>query len=86
MKKEDCVAGGAVYIHCTGGTGRAGVTAASLLVKMWGVSPEEALERVQLTRNLRGDREEDGSFIQSPHDDAQRDFVKTFTQRYLVST
>lgn len=80
---SQCVAGGALYIHCTGGTGRAGVTAAVLLVKVWGVAPEEALKRVQLTRNLRGDREDDGSFIQSPHDDEQSDFVKQFCKRYL---
>jgi hypothetical protein len=71
-----------VYIHCSGGTGRAGVTAASLLAKVWRVPVEEALDRVQLSRNLRGDRKEDASFIQSPHDDAQRDFVMEFCKRY----
>lgn len=72
-----------MYIHCTGGTGRAGVTAASLMVKVWGVTPEEALERVQVTRNLRGDTEADGSIIRAPHDDAQCAFVKEFCKRYV---
>lgn len=75
-------AGGAVYIHCTGGTGRAGVTAAALVTKIWGEAADDALKRVQLARNLRGDREDNGSVIESPLDDSQRNFVKEFTKRY----
>lgn len=71
-----------MYIHCRGGTGRAGVVAAALLVKVWGAAPEEALKRLQLTRNLRGDQADGGGAIQSPSGDAQINFVKEFCKRY----
>lgn len=73
--------GGKLYIHSTTGTGRAGVLAACLLVRTWGVSPEEAMSRLQMARNLRGDAPE-GTVIDAPASPAQVEFVKDVCKRF----
>lgn len=49
------VAGEPMYLHCWGGRGRAGVVAACLLRYAYGLSAEEALERVGRAFSTRGD-------------------------------
>ena len=49
--------------------------AASLLARTWGVSADEALSRLQLARNLRGDAPE-GKIIESPSSPEQAQFVR----------
>ncbi len=72
--KSRMEAGEKVYIHCSGGRGRAGTLGACLLGSLFGVKAEEALERVQRGFNCRGG---DPSLL-SPESDAQVAFVKQF--------
>lgn len=55
--------------------------AASLLARTWGVTADEALSRLQLARNLRGDAPE-GTIIESPSSPAQADFVREVCKRF----
>lgn len=66
--------GGVVYLHCWGGRGRAGMVAAAALAKLYGVSAEEALERVD--RALKT-REPEG---RAPQTDGQVEFVRQFVR------
>uniref|UniRef100_A0A061QMY2 Tyrosine specific protein phosphatases domain-containing protein n=1 Tax=Tetraselmis sp. GSL018 TaxID=582737 RepID=A0A061QMY2_9CHLO len=65
-----------VYLHCWGGRGRAGVVGACYLVKAFGVSAEEALQRVQLAYDTRRDSQR-----LSPETNEQRQFVHDFAAR-----
>jgi ADP-ribosyl-[dinitrogen reductase] hydrolase len=47
--RQRVTAGGRVLVHCRGGLGRAGTVAACLLVE-FGVTPEEAIQRVRIAR------------------------------------
>jgi hypothetical protein len=49
------VRGESVYVHCWGGRGRAGLVAACFLQHAYGVSGEEALQRVGRAYDTRGD-------------------------------
>lgn len=42
-----------IYAHCWGGRGRAGTLGACLLARLYGVSAEEALQRVQRAFDTR---------------------------------
>ena len=64
--------GGAVYLHCWGGRGRAGMVAAAALARLYGVPAEEALARVD--RALKT-REPEG---RAPQTDEQVEFVRQF--------
>ena len=66
--------GGVVYLHCWGGRGRAGMVAAAALAKIYGVSAEEALERVD--RALKT-REPEG---RAPQTAVQVEFVRQFVR------
>ena len=48
-------AGESVYLHCWGGRGRAGLVGACLLGRAYGLSAEEALERVGRAFSTRND-------------------------------
>ena len=65
---------GVVYLHCWGGRGRAGMVAAAALARLYGVSAEEALERVD--RALKT-REPEG---RAPQTDEQIEFVRQFVR------
>lgn len=67
-----------LLIHCWGGRGRAGVIGACLLVKLYGISAEEALTRVGQAFATRGDGE-----YQSPQTEEQVEFVKTYCKENL---
>ena len=62
-----------IYLHCWGGRGRAGTVGACLLRKMYGMSAEEALERVQRAFDTRRD-----GGRKSPETAEQQQFVKEF--------
>ncbi|KIY95054.1 MAP kinase phosphatase 6 [Monoraphidium neglectum] len=66
-------AGDKVYLHCWGGRGRAGTVGACLLAQMYGLSADEALERVQRAFDTRRDNER-----LSPETDEQRQLVRAF--------
>ncbi|GBF96717.1 MAP kinase phosphatase [Raphidocelis subcapitata] len=66
--------GQGVYLHSRKGAGRGGAVGAALLVELYGLSADEALERVQRahdTRNAGGE-----GF--SPETEAQREAVRAF--------
>lgn len=44
-----------VYVHCWGGRGRAGLVAACFLQHAYGISGEEALQRIGRAYDTRGD-------------------------------
>ena len=48
-------AGEKIYLHCWGGRGRAGTMAACILVSLYGLTGQEALDRVQLAYDTRGE-------------------------------
>ena len=48
-------AGEKMYVHCWGGRGRAGTVASCVLAKVYGISAEEALTRVQRAFDTRMD-------------------------------
>eukprot|EP00887_Chlorella_sp_A99_P006009 scaffold27.g6009.t1 len=64
---------GAVYLHCWGGRGRVGTAAACLLAQLYGVSAEEALERVQRAFDTRRDEAR-----RSPETTEQLEFVRKY--------
>lgn len=66
--------GSVVYLHCWGGRGRAGMVAAAALARLYGVSADEALERVD--RALKT-REPEG---RAPQTDEQIEFVRQFVR------
>jgi len=68
-------AGEKLYIHCWGGRGRAGTVGACMLQKVYGLSVEESLERVQRAFSTRGDVQ-----YKSPETDEQFEFVRKFAQ------
>ena len=74
--------GDAMYLHCWGGRGRAGTVGACVLGRMYGLSAEEALERVQRAFATRDDRWEEGelagSIRASPETAEQIQLVKDF--------
>lgn len=61
-----------LYVHCWGGRGRAGTVGAVLLAKLYGLSADEALERVQRAFDTRGENRK------SPETDEQHAFVRRF--------
>jgi len=68
-------AGEKLYIHCWGGRGRAGTVGACLLAKMYGLSADEALERIQRAFDTRKDSER-----RSPETDEQHALVRAYVQ------
>ena len=53
-------AGENLYVHCWGGRGRAGTVGACLLAHLYGITADEALERVQRAFDTRKDGEHGG--------------------------
>lgn len=66
--------GEAVYLHGAGGRGRVGVVGACVLVAMYGMSADEAIERVQRASDTR----RDGGDGMSPETEEQRQLVRQF--------
>ncbi|EFN52274.1 hypothetical protein CHLNCDRAFT_58960 [Chlorella variabilis] len=64
-----------LYVHCWGGRGRAGLVGATLLAQLYGLSADEALERVQRSFDTR----QDGG-RRSPETDEQHAFVRAFVE------
>ena len=70
-----------LYIHCWGGRGRAGTVGSTLLAKLYGIGPEEALERTQRAFDTRQDEQR-----RSPETPEQHKFVQEFIngRKYLA--
>lgn len=68
--------GEVLYLHCWGGRGRAGTLGASTLARMYGLSAEEALVRVQKAFDTRQD-----AGRKSPETAEQIEFVKKFASK-----
>ena len=68
--------GGAVYIHCQGGHGRAGMIAAVLCGRLWGMDALEAVRTVESSREEREDRSR--NFIPTPETQSQISMVVKF--------
>uniref|UniRef100_A0A383V636 Tyrosine specific protein phosphatases domain-containing protein n=1 Tax=Tetradesmus obliquus TaxID=3088 RepID=A0A383V636_TETOB len=66
-------AGEVLYAHCWGGRGRVGLVGACFLAATYGVSADEALERVQRAFDTRKDNER-----RSPETDEQHAMVRKF--------
>lgn len=66
--------GGVLYLHCWGGRGRAGMVAAAALARLYGISAEEALARVDKALKTR---EPEG---RAPQTDEQVEFVRRFAR------
>eukprot|EP00889_Picochlorum_renovo_P003306 jgi/Picre1/30336/NNA_005700.t1 len=62
-----------MYLHCWGGRGRAGTVGACVLGKMYGLSGEEALTRVQRAFDTRND-----GGRKSPETPEQQNLVKAY--------
>ena len=69
-------AGERLYVHCWGGRGRSGLAGACLLVRAYGVSAGDALERVQRAFSTRGDHKE-----RSPETEDQSEWVRAYAER-----
>jgi hypothetical protein len=67
--------GEVLYIHCFGGKGRAGLVCACLLAYIYGLSADEALERIQAYCSLRN---LDHAFVKSPETEPQKQQVREF--------
>lgn len=72
--KQRVAAGEKLYVHCWGGRGRAGTVGACLLAALYGVSADEALQRVQRAFDTRADAQR----AASPETEAQVRFVRDF--------
>lgn len=68
-------AGDRVYIHCWGGRGRAGTVGACVLARLYGLSADDALARVDAALQTR----EPGG--KSPEKEEQRELVRAFVAR-----
>jgi len=68
------IKGEKIYIHCWGGRGRAGTVGACLLGKLYGLSADEAIARVQRAFITRGDTKYD----RSPETDEQHALVRSY--------
>lgn len=68
--------GQVVYLHCWGGRGRAGTVGAAFLASLYGLSAEQALERVQKAFDTRND-----GGRKSPETNEQIEFVTDFVKR-----
>ncbi|PSC73500.1 MAP kinase phosphatase 6 isoform B [Micractinium conductrix] len=66
-------AGENLYVHCWGGRGRAGTVGACLLAHLYGITADEALERVQRAFDTRKDDKR-----RSPETEEQVAFVRRF--------
>jgi protein-tyrosine phosphatase len=64
-----------VYFHCWGGIGRTGTVAGCWLVEQ-GLSPDEALERINVLRRRVPDRG-----MSSPENETQREFVRSWRRQ-----
>jgi len=75
--------GGAVYVHCGGGVGRAGLVCACLLGALYPtVSADEAMEYTTGLCYLRSkDRKEGGTHYSSPETEGQKKQVREFFER-----
>jgi alanine transaminase len=62
-----------MYLHCWGGRGRAGTVGACVLGTMYGLSGEEALDRVQRAFDTRND-----GGRKSPETPEQQNLVKAY--------
>ena len=69
-----------LYVHCWGGRGRAGTVGAALLALLYGMSADEALERVQRAFDTRGDDNR-----RSPETEEQRAYVRRFIEAKVPS-
>lgn len=72
-------AGGKVYLHCWGGRGRSGLVAACLLARLYGLTEDEALARVQRAYSTRLDPER----TKSPETPEQFAMVKEYIRELL---
>jgi len=70
---ERIQSGDVMYLHCWGGRGRAGTIGACIVGKMYGISADEALERVQRAFDTRND-----GGRKSPETEGQRSLVKKY--------
>jgi alanine transaminase len=66
-------AGQRLYVHCWAGRGRTGTVASVLLAALYGVSADEALERVQRAFDTRRDDDR-----RSPETPEQLAYVRRF--------
>lgn len=65
--------GEVLYLHCWGGRGRSATVAACLLSRLYSISAEEAMERVQLGYDSRA-----YDNCRSPETDKQREVTRQF--------
>ena len=74
--------GSAIYVHCWGGRGRAGLVGSALLALMWPqLGGDRVLEVVQRGYDSRaGASALPAALKRSPQTDAQRDFVRRFAR------
>lgn len=73
-------AGEKLYVHCWGGRGRSGMVGATLLARLYGITADEALSRVQRAFDCRAAL--GGESHKVPETDEQFDFVRTMCGRY----
>jgi len=71
-----------VYLHCWGGCGRTGLVSACLLGELYGISADEALERVDKYFKLRS-KEALAPHSRSPETDAQIFQVKRYFSEFI---
>lgn len=69
-----------VYIHCRGGHGRSALVAACVLIRLHGMSSEEALEAVDAAHDTRLRMRRDMREIGAPQTRSQVAFVRTFAR------
>ena len=74
--------GAAIYVHCWGGRGRAGLVGSALCALMWpSLGGEAVLESVQRGYDSRAGAEAmPAALRRSPQTDSQRDFVRRFAR------
>ena len=70
-----------VYIHCKGGHGRSGIVVASLLCRIFDLTPTQALEHTTLYHSNRKSMREKWRKIGSPQTYQQKNFVYQLYKR-----
>lgn len=74
-----------IYIHCKGGHGRACMVVAILLVRLFGLTPEEAMKKTSFYHKQRVNMKEKWRHTLCPNGKNQRFFVSTIFKQIYIS-
>lgn len=79
------LSGDTIYLHCWGGKGRAGLVAACLLIRLYRIDANSALEYVRTLCHLRNVGGDDHVHYDSPETEEQMAQVREYYERVTIN-